>query len=203
MKREYNKLISGLTDKELTFHLYMTQIILLTISFILGILVFDQFSYLNHIHWNDFRLISIGIPCGVAVVIVDLLLMKWLPSSYYDDGGLNERIFRNKNVLHILFIAAFVAFSEELLFRGIIQTKVGLILASVIFAIIHYRYLFNWFLFLNIVLLSFVIGIIYQWTDNLAVTIIMHFVIDFLLGISIRFRLINKDEDDEQEGVTP
>jgi uncharacterized protein len=203
MKRKYTELISGLTDKELMFHLYMTQMILLTISFILGILLFDRFSYLYHMHWNDLMVISIGIPCGVAVVIVDLILMKWLPKSFYDDGGLNERIFKNKSVLHILFITAFVAFSEELLFRGIIQTKVGLILASIIFAIIHYRYLFNWFLFLNIVLLSFIIGVIYAWTDNLAVTIIMHFVIDFLLGLSIRFRLINKDTDDEQEGVTP
>lgn len=203
MKRKYNELISGLTDKELMFHLYMTQIILLTISFILGILLFDRFSFFNHMHWNDFQLISIGLPCGVAVVLVDLIFMKWLPSSFYDDGGLNERIFRNKSVPHIFFIAAFVAFSEELLFRGIIQTKVGLILASIIFAIIHYRYLFNWFLFLNIVLLSFIIGFVYKWTDNLAITIIMHFVIDFLLGVSIRFRLINKDEDDEQEGVAP
>ena len=203
MKRKYNELISSLTDKELISQLYLTQIILLVISFILSIFLYDHFSYFKHMNWSDFQIMSLGIPSGIAVVIVDLLLMKWLPSSYYDDGGLNERIFRNKSILHILFIAAIVAFSEELLFRGIIQTKVGLILASVIFAIIHYRYLFNWFLFLNIVLLSFIIGIIYQWTDNLAVTIIMHFIIDFLLGVSIRFKLISKESDDEQEGVAP
>ncbi|MDQ0197463.1 CPBP family intramembrane glutamic endopeptidase [Neobacillus ginsengisoli] len=200
MKYRYRELINGLSDKELLFHLYMTQIILLVISFILGILLFEHFSFLNHLYWLDFKVISIGIPMGLAVVIVDIILMKWLPSSFYDDGGLNERLFRNKNILHIMMIAAIVALSEELLFRGIIQTKVGLILASIIFAIIHYRYLFNWFLFLNIVLLSFFIGIIYQWTNNLAVTIIMHFIIDFLLGIYIKYRRrINGDE--EQEGV--
>jgi uncharacterized protein len=126
MKRKYNELISSLTDKELMFQLYLTQMILLIVSFILGILFYDHFSYLKHLNWIDFHIISIGIPSGIAVVIVDIILMKWLPSSYYDDGGLNERIFRNKNILHILLIAALVAFSEELLFRGIIQTKVGL-----------------------------------------------------------------------------
>jgi len=198
MKKKYNELIASLTDKELLYHLYLTQIILLAISFILGFLLFDHFSYLHHIHIGDIELVTIGIPAGVAVVILDIGLMKWLPPSYYDDGGLNERIFKNRNVVHILVIAFFVAFSEELLFRGIIQTKVGLILASIIFAIIHYRYLFNWFLFLNIVLLSFFIGIVYEWTGNLAITIMMHFVIDFLLGIYIKFR--RSADDDEQGG---
>ncbi|WP_312474384.1 type II CAAX endopeptidase family protein [Neobacillus sp.] len=201
MKKKYNDLISSLTEKELLFHLYMTQIILLAISFILGFLLFDHFSFLNNIHLNDLNIVVIGIPAGVTVVIMDIVLMKWLPSSYYDDGGLNERIFKKRTTLHILVIAAFVACSEELLFRGIIQTKVGLILASIIFAVIHFRYLFNWFLFLNIVLLSFIIGMVYEWTGNLAVTIMMHFVIDFLLGVYIKISRMKMA--DEQGGTAP
>ncbi|MFF2448756.1 CPBP family intramembrane glutamic endopeptidase [Neobacillus sp. NPDC058068] len=199
MKKKYNELITNLTDKELLFHLYMTQIILLAISIILGFLLFDHFFYLSKIYLKDIHIAIIGIPAGVAVVIIDIVLMKLLPASFYDDGGLNERIFRKRSFIHIMVIAGFVAFSEELLFRGIIQTKVGLILASIIFAIIHYRYLFNWFLFLNIILLSFIIGVIYEWTDNLAVTIVMHFVIDFLLGIYIKLR--RRKMTDEQGGV--
>lgn len=199
MKHKYKELINSLSDKELLFHLHMTQIILLAISFILGIMLFDHFAFLRTFTIFDSRILSIGIPAGVAVVIIDVVLMKWLPSSFYDDGGLNERIFKDRKVIHIALIAAFVAISEELLFRGIIQTKVGLVVASIIFAIIHYRYLFNWFLFTNIVILSFFIGLIYQWTNNLAVTIIMHFLIDFLLGLNIKYR---KSLDvDEQKGV--
>lgn len=199
MKKKYHELIASLTDRELLHHLYLTQIILLVISLILGFLLFDHFSYLNTLDLRDNNILLIGIPAGVAVVVIDILLMRTLPSSFYDDGGLNERIFKNKSIIHILLIAAIVAFSEELLFRGIIQTKVGLLMASVIFAIIHYRYLFNWFLFLNIVVLSFLIGIIYDYTNNLAVTMMMHFVIDFLLGVYIKYRrsLI----DDQQEGA--
>ncbi|MDF2856067.1 MAG: rane protein [Neobacillus sp.] len=194
MKNKYNDIVSSLTDKQLLSHLYLTQLILLVISLFLGFILFDQFSFLQALQFNDFRIFSIGIPLGLTVVIVDILLMKWLPESFYDDGGLNDRIFRNRKVIHIAFIAAFVAFSEELLFRGVIQTKVGLIIASVIFAIIHYRYLFNWFLFSNIVLLSFLIGFIYQLTNNLAITITMHFTIDFLLGLYIKFKQ-TKDVD--------
>jgi uncharacterized protein len=200
MKNKYNELINSLSDKELLFHLYMTQVILLVISFILGILLFDHFAFLETFTIFDSRIFSIGILAGIGIVMVDVVLMKWLPSSFYDDGGLNERIFRNRKVIHIAWIAALVAISEELLFRGIIQTKVGLVAASIIFAIIHYRYLFNWFLFANIVILSFFIGLIYQWTNNLAVTIIMHFIIDFLLGLFIKYR--KSIDVDEQKGVT-
>lgn len=201
MKKKYFELINSLTDKDLLFHLYMTQVILCVISILLGLIFFDHLSYLNHISLQDFQIITIGVPVGIAVVLADILLMKLLPSSYYDDGGLNERIFKKRNIFHILFIALFVAFSEELLFRGIIQTKLGLILASIIFAIIHYRYLFNWFLFVNIVVLSFFIGLIFEWTGNLAVTIAMHFVIDFLLGVYIKFR--RPIREDDQGGVAP
>jgi CAAX protease family protein len=201
MKKKYFELINGLTDKDLLFHLYMTQVILCVISLLLGFIFFDDISYLANISLEDFQILSIGLPAGILVVTADILLMNWLPSSFYDDGGLNERIFKNRNIFHIFIIALFVAFSEELLFRGIIQTKVGLIFASIIFAIIHYRYLFNWFLFVNIVLLSFFIGLVFEWTDNLAVTIAMHFVIDFLLGVYIKFK--RPIREDEQGGAAP
>ena len=199
MKNKYTELIKGLTDKELMFHLYMTQLILLALSFILGIFLFDHLSFLQNIKFFDSKILLIGVPAGIIIVLVDMILMRMLPPSYYDDGGLNERIFKNKSIVHIAFIAAFVAVSEELLFRGIIQTKTGLIFASIIFAIIHYRYLFNWFLFSNIVLLSFFIGLVYEWTNNLAVTIIMHFIIDFLLGLFIKFK--GDPEIGDKEGL--
>lgn len=196
MKDKYNGLIKELTDKELLFHLYVTQVILLVISSILSIILFDSFrDFLDIFNWKDKNIFIIGGSAGLAVVFLDVLLMKWLPPSFYDDGGLNERIFSGRSVTHIGIIAAIVAFCEELLFRGIIQTHVGLVISSIIFAIVHYRYLFNWFLFLNVIVLSFFIGFIFLITENLVVTIFMHFIIDFLLGIIIKYR--NK----RQEGM--
>lgn len=189
MKDRYKETINALTEKELLFHLVATQILLLTISAILGMILFDSLKEFMEIFiWNDIRILTVGVGAAIAVVAVDHLLMKYLPPSYYDDGGLNERVFRNKSVYQIALIAAMVAFSEEVLFRGIIQTNTGLIISSIIFAVVHYRYLFNWFLFLNIILLSFLIGYIFMQTGNLLVTIVMHFFIDFLLGLMIKFR---------------
>jgi membrane protease YdiL (CAAX protease family) len=201
MKKKYADIIKGLTDKELLFHLYMTQILLLIISFILGIILFDSLSvFLDLFRWNDVNILLIGGTAGAAIVVMDLILMKLLPESLYNDGGVNERIFRSRNLLHIALIAAVVAFSEELLFRGVIQTHFGLAVSSIIFALVHYRYLFNWFLFLNIITLSFFIGYIYLVTENLLVTIVLHFLIDFLLGVIIRIRHSKNAKRNEQDG---
>jgi membrane protease YdiL (CAAX protease family) len=194
MKKNDRELIKGATDKELLNSLYLTQIMILIISFILGMFLFDDLEeFINLFIWDLPQIILWGGIFGVAVVLLDLLLMKLLPSHFYDDGGLNERIFRNRSIFQIAFIAAIVAVPEELLFRGIIQTHFGLISASLIFALVHYRYLFNWYLFLNVIGLSFLIGYIYLQTNNILVTIFMHFLIDFLLGCHIK--------QQEQEGI--
>lgn len=85
-------------------------------------------------------------------------------------------------------IAFVVAVAEELFFRGILQTALGFAAASLIFALVHIRYLFKWYLTLNVVLLSFGMGWLFEMTGNLAVTITMHFIIDFMLGLAIRNR---------------
>ena len=194
MKKNYRELINRATDKELQNSLYLTQVMILIISFILGLFLFDDLAgFIALFIWDLPQIILWGGIAGVAVVLLDLILMKLLPSHYYDDGGLNERIFRNRSIPQIAFIAAIVAVPEELLFRGIIQTHFGLIAASIIFAIVHYRYLFNWYLFLNVIGLSFFIGYVYLQTNNILVTIFMHFLIDFLLGCHIK--------QQEQEGI--
>ncbi|MBT2638841.1 MULTISPECIES: CPBP family intramembrane glutamic endopeptidase [unclassified Bacillus (in: firmicutes)] len=189
MKDQYKETVARLTEKELLFHLIATQILLLTISAILGMIMFDSFNEFQELFiWSDWNILFVGLTAGAAVVVMDFIFMKYLPKSYYDDGGLNERIFRKRSVVQIMLIAAMVAISEEILFRGVIQTNTGLIISSIIFAVVHYRYLFNWFLFTNIILLSFLIGYIYMVTNNLVVTIVMHFFIDFILGLIIKFR---------------
>jgi hypothetical protein len=200
MKSKYEELIDELSDKELLKHLYMTQVILGVLSIIIGSLLFDSLtSFLEHLDWNDPLIWWVGAPAGLLIVCIDALFMKFLPSSYYDDGGLNEKLFSKRKGWEILFIAAIVSTCEEILFRGVIQTHFGLIVSSLIFAVIHYRYLFNWFLFLNIILLSFLIGVIYEWTGNLLVTIVMHFVIDALLGFIIKRKERIREERERNE----
>ncbi|MFJ7746017.1 lysostaphin resistance A-like protein [Peribacillus sp. NPDC097295] len=187
MKNKQAELIKQLTDKQLLSNLFLTQMIILTVAFFLGVILFKDFSaFLNLFNFNDMNILLVGVPAGILVVMFDVSLMKVTPASYQDDGGVNERIFRSLPYFMIFIVALVVAVSEEILFRGVIQTHIGLLWTSLIFAVVHYRYLFNWFLFLSVMVLSFFIGFLFEWTQNILVTITAHFLIDFILGILIR-----------------
>ena len=187
MKNKQAELIKQLTDKQLLYNLFLTQMIILTVAFFLGVILFKDFSaFLNLFYFNDMNILLVGVPAGILVVMFDVSLMKVTPASYQDDGGVNERIFSSLPYFMIFIVALVVAISEEILFRGVIQTHIGLIWTSLIFAAVHYRYLFNWFLFLSVMVLSFFIGFLFEWTQNILVTITAHFLIDFILGILIR-----------------
>ncbi|PLT28301.1 CPBP family intramembrane glutamic endopeptidase [Peribacillus deserti] len=189
MKNKQAEIIKTLTDKELVFHLLLTQFILVVLSFLLGIFLFEDWAEFKSLFiLDDKRIWTIGLPAGLLVVALDIFLMKVIPKHLYDDGGINERVFKCLSIPMLILVPLVIAFCEELLFRGVIQTHTGLAWASIIFAMVHYRYLFKWYLLVNMVVLSFFIGFIYSSTGNLMVSIMMHFIIDFLLGLIIRYR---------------
>ncbi len=183
MKNKQAEMIKNLTDEELYKQLLLTQGLLLTAAVIIGYFAFDDFGQFTVLLRLEGWPLWLGFLAGLLVVAIDLAGMKYLPASYYDDGGINERVFQSLSVPRIVFLTALIAISEEMLFRGVIQANWGIWAASLIFAVIHVRYLSHWFLFLNICLLSLFIGLIFDSTGSLPATIIMHFVIDLLLGL--------------------
>lgn len=188
-KAKYTAIINQLSDRDLIKNVYITQFLLLIITFILYIFVFQSNPPLTTVFKYEQTDFIIGLIAGLAITGIDIFLMIRFSKHYHDDGGVNKRVFENRNPFHIAFIALMVAFCEEVLFRGVIQTNLGLLLSCLLFAMMHYRYLFNPFLFMNVILVSFVIGVLFEVTENLWVTVIMHFLIDFLLGCIIRFKL--------------
>ena len=197
-KQSQAELIKNITSKQLVFHLYITQILLLTIALISSIFVYKDISTFFDLFRMDTTFLFVGILSGLAVVTIDLVMMKILPEKYYDDGGINKKLFANMPAWKIASLALLIAISEELLFRGMIQTKFGFIAASIIFALIHFRYWNHWYLIINIVLLSFWVGFLYEWSgQQLLPVIAMHFTIDFLLGLYISH---NSPQNNDKEG---
>src|SRR5690625_3686701 len=184
-----NEILQNISDEDLKKSLLFSQALILLISLILSFILFDHFSdWFQYLKFNLKEIIYYGLIPGLIIVIIDLVLMKILPKRYLDDGGINERVFQNRSVPDIFLLALTIAIAEELLFRGVIQTTFGYFTASIIFALVHFRYLKKPVLFISVLLLSFYIGFLFKITGNLLVTITMHFIIDFLLGLVIRFQ---------------
>lgn len=181
------ELAKQLTGKELLLSVYLTQVILLILAVILSFVVYRSIpSFFSLFRWDP-KWLFVATICGVLVVSVDVLLMKLLPSHYYSDGGINEKLFSNLSIFQITILVLVIAIVEEWLFRGVVQVKLGLIPSCIIFALVHFRYWAHWYLIINVVVLSFLFGIVFELSgQQLLPVILMHFIIDFLLGLYIK-----------------
>lgn len=183
------KMIEQMTDDQLLQSLFMSQLMLFSLAIILSMFLFESFiQWLELFSFNLYDIFYYGGLSGLLIVCVDIILMKLLPKTAFDDGGINERIFQNLPIRNIFLIALIVSISEELLFRGVLQTVFGYVIASTIFALVHFRYLNKPVLFISILLISFYIGYLFHITNNLLVTIAAHFLVDFILGLMIRYQ---------------
>ncbi|MFB5763092.1 lysostaphin resistance A-like protein [Paenibacillus medicaginis] len=176
-----------LTDRLLLFNLYLTQLLTLVIGavwiFLQGrsvpaVLAVPQ--GMSFLWW--------GLGLAALMLLVDLLISSVMPEDAMDDGGINRMLFRHRPVWHIVCIAAVVAVCEELLFRGAVQYAFGPYWTSIIFALIHIRYLKHWIPTGWVFLSSYGLGYIYIQTGSLWAPILCHFVIDLISGLALRFR---------------
>ncbi|MDM5298567.1 CPBP family intramembrane metalloprotease [Bacillus pumilus] len=195
MIEQHRQIIQKLSDRQVVEQLYFTQVAMLIVSLLLGIFMFDHFTDFTAL-WQirDVRIVIYGIGGAILVIIIDAIVMKVFPAHMYDDGGLNEKMFKNRSIPHIVWLTLLIAFSEEILFRGIIQQQFGLEIASIVFALLHFRYLSKILLFILVVSISIFLGLLYEWTGNLFVPVMTHFVIDFVFACQIRFKYRGRDE---------
>lgn len=188
-KMKQSELIKNMTDKEVLLNLYITQLLIFSLAIFLSWFLFESWAdLLTRFKWEPFQIVVIGGGSALIIILFELLLEKILPKEMLDDGGVNDRVFQDKGIIHIFILAMVISFSEELLFRGVLQTNFGIFPASILFALIHFRYVGKFILFTITVLLSFFLGWLYLITDNLLVPIFCHFTIDFVLGCILRFR---------------
>ncbi|OAB44249.1 CPBP family intramembrane glutamic endopeptidase [Paenibacillus glacialis] len=176
-----------LTPRLLLINLYFTQ----GLTVLIGILwiYFQKRSPIElfSLHQNV-NFVAWGLGLAGVMLIIDFLVSRIMPEDVMDDGGINHMLFSDRPVWHIVCIAALVAICEELLFRGAIQYAIGPYWTSIIFALIHIRYLKHWIPTGWVFLSSYGLGFIYIQTGSLWAPIVCHFVIDLISGLVIRFR---------------
>src|SRR5699024_4915802 len=127
-------IIKQLSDKELKKQLQFPQSIFLLLA--IGLRLFSSISFFlwfQLFHWELDQILMYGVFPALGLVVIELIIYSILPPHLFDDGGINERIFKDQSITWIICICFIVAVSEEALFRGVIQTSFGFIFASSIF----------------------------------------------------------------------
>lgn len=188
-RQSQSELIKQMSGTQVRQSVFLSQGLFIIIALVLSLFLFlsyhDWFELFNI---NLQQILLFGALPALILVIIEILLSKVVSKEAIDDGGINEKVFKDASVGMIFLIALVVAIAEEMLFRGVLQTTFGLFIASGIFAVIHVRYLKKPILFIFVVLTSFLIGYLFYLTNNLFVVIAFHFLVDFLLGLFIKYR---------------
>ena len=86
-----------------------------------------------------------------------------------------KAVFLNSRVSDLIMISFAAGFAEELLFRGVLQARFGIVIASIIFGLVHF---ISPLYVIITALMGLYIGAFYYFTESLLVPIQMHFIYD-------------------------
>lgn len=144
-------------------------------------------------HWP--RDLALGIGAGLAIVGVTVLLSRsfaWTRRLEAEFGW----ILGAQKVGEIVWIALLSGCAEEYLFRGALQQKFGLVIATVVFAIIHWPInpnFFPWPLAAGVIGLG--LGGLASWSESLVAPAAAHVVVNLVNLRRITRRFAVWDEE--------
>jgi hypothetical protein len=93
-------------------------------------------------------------------------------------------MFSEAKLPDLCFISVFAGLAEELLFRGVIQVKLGIVGASIIFGLLHFitpAYC------VIATIMGFCLGFLFQYYDSLLIPIQLHFIYNLGALIYLRY----------------
>jgi membrane protease YdiL (CAAX protease family) len=119
--------------------------------------------------------VVLGVSTAVATVSLGLLAFRLLPVLREIADELAPRLVDGASYGGLALVAVFSGVGEETLFRGVIQQEFGLVIASLVFGLVHAgpdrRYLV-WTAWA--VLAGFLFGALYEVTGGLLAPILAH-----------------------------
>lgn len=119
--------------------------------------------------------LTLGALTAVATVSLGLLAYRLLPALRQIAGELAPRLVDGADRTSLILVSVFSGVGEETFFRGAVQQEFGLVVASLLFGLVHVgpdrRYLV-WTIWA--VLAGFLFGALYDLTGGLLAPILAH-----------------------------
>ena len=127
--------------------------------------------------------LQVDVLIGVGIGLIVVGISRWISSRFLWAQKMNEDfadIFQGISLVEITGLAVMSSLTEEILFRGMLQEHVGLILCSIIFGLLHIpmkRQHWPWTV--AAVIMGGVFGGLYEWRHALTAPLIAHFTINY------------------------
>ena len=126
-------------------------------------------------------------PLALGLILLALLVTgAWLaldPLGYEQIGKLGNAVLgglTGSGLLAAFAIGGIAGISEETLFRGALQPKLGIVLPTLLFALLHSQYLLSPATAL-VLLIGFVLAFVRRWTGSTLICVLTHFLYNFLM----------------------
>ena len=184
---EQEEEFSQIDKDKMFFNICITQLIALVIAIIWG--YFGKIFWWNTIFWDISIINSIYIVTGLFVFnAIFYMFRNQLKFMNYDwiIKKIYIPIFGKFNILQCIILSILSGFCEEALFRGVMSVAWGLIISSIVFGLLHLgdkRLIFSgiW-----IAIIGFCFAYVYKITGNLGISIVAHFLNNFLCFIAVK-----------------
>jgi hypothetical protein len=148
---------------------------------------------------NIFRDIVIGTFGAMFPLTLFILLLSEKAEGIHALGSIRSIIINDIRVIFseaklpdLFIISVCAGIAEELLFRGVIQVKLGIVGASIIFGLLHF---ITPAYFIIATLMGFYLGFLFQYYDSLLIPIQLHFIYD--LGALVYLKYFVKSQTNQ------
>lgn len=138
-----------------------------------------------------FRDIVMGTAGALVPFLFFLFLMSERAGKFALFGSLRKivttgvkEIFSNAKLIDLIVISLIAGISEEILFRGVLQVKYGIVAASIVFGLAH---CISPAYVITAAIMGFYIGAFYYFSNSLLVPVQIHFIYDLGALIYLRY----------------
>ena len=163
-------------NKSIILSMFIMSALLLCVAFCAYyILVYRRYGAWEGLFPWLFNLENLLWLCVGCIGLTSILLIfkRCVPrNAYYIEAIEVLAKQYSLKLLSILFI--WNAFSEELLFRGALQIRLGILPATILFTLIHFSYFSKPILLLNVFFTGLFLGFLYAWSDSLWICTFSH-----------------------------
>jgi membrane protease YdiL (CAAX protease family) len=103
-----------------------------------------------------------------------------------------RNIFSHSRLIDLIMISLAAGIAEELLFRGVLQSKFGIVPSSILFGLVHF--ISPLYMIITAVM-GFYLGAFLYMYDNLTIPVMIHFFYDLGALVYLRFYVNNGNAD--------
>ena len=101
-----------------------------------------------------------------------------------------KAMFQNCTLNDLIVISLLAGIGEEFLFRGVVQVKLGIVIASIIFGLLHFVSLPY---AIVTTVMGFYLGVVFQQSGGLLAPVIIHFLYDLAALVYLRYFIKTED----------